>query len=75
MTVCMAFIGQLKEGELKKWLHYQCFTSCFQVRANSYNSDVIDGCALKCFLPQILGGALSAVITYHNPENMPKDGI
>jgi len=53
MTVCMAFIGQLPEGELKKWLHYQCFTSCFQ----------------------ILGGAISAVITYHNPENMPKDGI
>ena len=28
-----------------------------------------------CFPPQILGGAISAVITYHNPENMPKDGI
>ena len=26
-------------------------------------------------LVQILGGAISAVITYHNPENMPKDGI
>ena len=24
---------------------------------------------------QILGGALSAVITYHNPENKPKRGI
>ena len=29
---------------------------------------------LMC-LVQILGGAISAVITYHNPENMPKDGI
>ena len=27
----------------------------------------------SCF--QILGGALSAVITYHNPENRPKQGI
>ena len=27
----------------------------------------------SCF--QILGGALSAVITYHNPENRPKRGI
>ena len=24
---------------------------------------------------QILGGVLSAVITYHNPENRPKQGI
>ena len=74
----MAFIGQLPEGELKKWLHYQCFTSCFQVRNYSHNSEIIDGSPLKCTLcclPQILGGAISAVITYHNPENMPKDGI
>jgi len=27
----------------------------------------------SCF--QILGGAISAVITYHNPENKPKQGI
>ncbi len=49
----MAFVGQLKEGEYKKRLHYQVYTSCFQ----------------------LLGGALSAVITVHNPENKPKGGI
>ena len=27
----------------------------------------------SCF--QLLGGSLSAVVTYHNPENKPKGGI
>ena len=49
----MAFVGQLKEGEYKRKLHYQVYTSCFQ----------------------LLGGALSAVINYHNPENKPDRGI
>ena len=53
MGVCMAFVGALPQGDLKKWLHYQVYTSCFQ----------------------ILGGSLSAVITYHNAENKPKQGI
>lgn len=53
MGVCMAFVGALPNGDFKKWLHYQVYTSCFQ----------------------ILGGAISAVITYHNPENKPKQGI
>ena len=49
----MVFVGRLKDGELKRWLHYQVYTLSFQ----------------------ILGGSLSAVITYHNPENRPKQGI
>ena len=54
MAVCMFFVGQLPEGDFKKWLHHQVFTNCFQ----------------------ILGGALSAVITYHNEENKaPGSGI
>ena len=53
MAVCMDFVGALPQCELKKWLHYQVYTSCFQ----------------------ILGGSLSAVITYHNAENKPKQGI
>ena len=53
MALCMAFVGQFPEGDLKKWLHYQVYTSCFQ----------------------LLGGAISAVVTYHNPENKPAGGI
>ena len=36
---------------MKKWLHHQCFTNCFQILSNS----------------------ISAVITYHNPENRPQN--
>ena len=53
MTMGMAFVGQLRDGEFKRWLHYQVYTVSFQ----------------------ILGGVLSAVITYHNPQNRPKPGI
>jgi len=53
MALGMAFVGGLRDGEYKRWLHYQVYTSSFQ----------------------ILGGVLSAVITYHNPENRPKQGI
>lgn len=53
MAMCMALVGQLPEGSLKKRLHNCIFTSCFQ----------------------LLGGAISAVITYHNPENRPDGGI
>jgi len=53
MAVGMACTGQLKNGDFKRWLNYQVFTSSFQV----------------------LGGALSAVIRYHNTENRPKAGI
>ena len=49
----MTFVGGLRDGEFKRWLHYQVYTVSFQ----------------------ILGGVLSAVITYHNPENRPKQGI
>ena len=49
----MTFVGQLPDGEFKKWLHHVVYTSCFQ----------------------ILGGSLSAVITYHDPQNRPKGGI
>jgi len=53
MALGMAFVGGLRDGEFKRWLHYQVYTSSFQ----------------------ILGGVLSAVITYHNPQNRPKQGI
>ena len=53
MALGMAFVGGLRDGEFKRRLHYQVYTSSFQ----------------------ILGGALSAVITYHNPQNRPKQGI
>jgi len=53
MAMGMAFVGGLRDGEFKRWLHYQVYTLSFQ----------------------ILGGVLSAVITYHNPENRPKQGI
>ena len=53
MGVAMALVGAMPNGDMKKWLHYQVYTSCFQ----------------------ILGGALSAVITYHDAENKPKQGI
>jgi len=53
MASGMAFVGGLRDGEFKRRLHYQVYTSSFQ----------------------ILGGALSAVITYHNPQNRPKQGI
>ena len=52
MAICMAFVGRMPEGEKKRKLHHQVYTSCFQ----------------------ILGGALSAVITHHNPENKPDQG-
>jgi len=53
MAMGMTFVGGLRDGEFKRWLHYQVYTVSFQ----------------------ILGGVLSAVITYHNPENRPKQGI
>jgi len=53
MAMGMVFVGHIRDGELKRWLHYQVYTLSFQ----------------------ILGGSLSAVITYHNPENRPKQGI
>ncbi len=53
LTICMVFVGALPEGAFKKRLHYQVYTSCFQ----------------------ILGGAISAVITHHNQENKPVRGI
>lgn len=53
MAMGMAFVGQLRDGEFKRWLNHQVYTLSFQ----------------------ILGGVLSAVITYHNPQNRPKQGI
>jgi len=53
MTMCMAAVSRLKDGPLKQRLHYQVYTSCFQ----------------------LLSGAISAVVTYHNPENKPTRGI
>lgn len=53
MGMGMAFVGQIRDGEFKRWLHYQVYTLSFQ----------------------ILGGVLSAVIKYHNPQNRPKQGI
>ena len=32
-------------------------------------------CSKTVNVPQVLGGAISAVITYHNIENRPKGGI
>ena len=31
MAVGMAFVGPLREGDMKRWLNYQVFTSSFQV--------------------------------------------
>jgi len=53
LSICMAFVGHLPDGNIKKTLHYHVYTSCFQ----------------------IIGGSLSAVITFHNTENKPKKGI
>ena len=53
MAVCMMFVGRMPEGERKRRLHFQVYTSCFQ----------------------LLGGAISAVINHHNPENRPDGGI
>lgn len=38
MAICMAFVGQLREGPFKQRLHYQVYTSCFQLLGGSLSA-------------------------------------
>ena len=71
MAIGMSVIGPVTNGPFKRWLNHQITTSCFQV----WNSPSSVETELYCLMFQVLGGAISAVITYHNIENRPKNGI
>ena len=68
MTVSMAFIGQLQEGELKKWLHYQSFTSCFQVPRFSSDRIVVAVMSTKIRGVLLKIGIVGENSTYCWPE-------
>ena len=38
LSICMAFVGYLPDGEIKKTLHYHVYTSCFQIIGGSLSA-------------------------------------
>ena len=70
MAIGMSLIGPLEEGPWKRWLNYHITTSCFQVENDSLSTK-----QKSIRFTQVLGGAVSLVVTYHDTENRPKGGI
>ena len=68
MAIGMSLIGPLEEGPWKRWLNYHITTSCFQV-------EIVFTLNGPICINQVLGGAVSLVVTYHDTENRPKGGI
>jgi hypothetical protein len=79
MALSMAVVGSLPNCEFKKKLHYVVNFHKFYFHVNKCSTfDLLETTKsfqvyTSCF--QILGGSLSVVINYHNPENKPKQGI
>ena len=69
----MSIIGPVRDGPFKRWLNHQVTTSCFQVFKILVS--FLRGKFYPLLYVQVLGGAISAVITYHGVENRPKGGI
>ena len=70
MAIGMSLIGPLEEGPWKRWLNYHITTSCFQVEIVSLSPK-----PQSMWITQVLGGAVSLVVTFHDTENRPKGGI